>query len=635
MMLRNVLSIRYILAAALFFLAIQSVFAAPVQEEAARRAALRFASAFTPLRSEPEELTLVLSGAVHPATTLRSTGQAALYYVYTTGQGKGFVIVSGEDTTYPILGYATEGLFESGQMPDNLTHWLRFYEEEITYAAGVNEEATAEIKQQWADLLSDRAATSITPAVLLSTANWDQSTPYNDLCPTDTTGNKTVTGCVATAMGIAMKYHNWPEKGEGSHSYRTRTDSLLVSTPFNATYDWNNMQDTYSNTAGVAGWNAAQATAVSTLLYHCGVAVEMDYTSSASGAYTQDVPTALEKNFGYDRGMSLIYRELYTAEEWAERIINELDNDRPVLYGGATRDNSGHYFVVDGYATTGDYFHVNWGWSGIANGYYRLSSLQPSSQGIGGSATGAGYSYEQDALTGMRPAQETSYTNNELYFLVYDPRLLGLNIRFKSYGIYTDVNRIVQNEPFKLYHSFIYDYGGREFDGELAVFLEDKDQNIKETLCVIGMEEPLPGGYLFWEQEGMELLIESEVEEGDNIRMYYRPNGYDWRDLRGESGTITQLAVYNETATSTSKAIKEEDLRMEAIGSQLNIHFSSGTEIKQVNAYTLQGQEIASQSYNTTVSPVTMDLSHTDNKILIVTVHTAEGIISRKVATEK
>lgn len=603
-----------------FLLFAQSVLAAPVNEPTARKVASQLIASFSPLRSEGG-LKLVYTGGAHPRSALRGESTSSLYYIYNVGIEKGFVIISGDDKAYPVLGYADQGSFQTTQMPDNLSRWLDFYTQELLFVIERDGEASGEISAQWAGLLSGEKQ-GIAAAVLLSTANWDQGAPYNRYCPADPTGKKTVTGCVATAMGIVMKYHNYPEKGQGSHSYTTRTNSLSVSESFNMAYDWDNMRSIYSSTI-----ETPQSSAVARLLYHCGVSVEMDYTSDASGAYTQDVVAALEQHFGYDKGMSLLRRELYTAGEWAARITEELDNDRPVLYGGVTEKEEGHFFVVDGYATTGDYFHVNWGWSGMANGYYRFSSLEPAAQGIGGSATGAGYSYEQDALVGIQPAQESSYTNNELFFL--DPSLMEEHPA--HYGIYTDVERIVKNEPFKFYYTYIYDYGMRDFTGELALFLEDKDRHIKDTL-LLGEDSLLFSIYVYSNNEGETLLIESDVEEGDMIRMYYRPDGYEeWRPLRGDAGAVTGLSVYNEPPTSTSKVEKEEKIRTEIIDGRFYVYSPQDTEVKQVNVYTLDGKEVARQSYHTTASPVVMDLNGAGNRILIVTVHTTEGIISRKI----
>jgi hypothetical protein len=458
---------------------------------------------------------------------------------------------------------------------------------------------------------------------LLPTANWNQDAPYNRLCPVDGSGKRTVTGCVATAMGIVMKYHNWPDKGQGSHSYKTRTDELSVSASFDVAYDWNKMLDTYTTSGRIPNWNSTQSAAVATLLFHCGVAANMDYRSTASGAYTQDVITALEKNFGYDKGMSLLKRNLYEAGEWAARIRAEIENDRPVLYAGTTKDESGHLFVIDGYNST--HFHVNWGWSGIGNGNYRLSALQPSDQGIGGSLTDGAFSYNQEVLIGIQPTMESSFTNNELFFI--DPASFGEES--ETFGLYTDVKQIVKNEPFKLFFTYIYDYSRRIFAGELGLFLTDRNSTVKDTLYVD--KGDLPSGYVFLDEEGTSFLIKSDIEEGDMLRMYYRPEGYEWRPLRGDPGAVTELSVYNEApSTGIAKVIKEENIRTVITDGRLYIYFPQGKEVRQVSVYTLQGKEVVAQSHNTAVSPIVMDMNGVGNKILIITIHTSEGILSRK-----
>ncbi|MDF9831322.1 C10 family peptidase [Parabacteroides sp. PF5-6] len=608
----------------------QSVFAGPVEESAARKVAQRFVSAVAPLRASGDELTLVLSGETHPATALRSGQQAALYYIYSLGEGNGFVIISGEDTAYPILGYATEGIFRTDQMPDNLTHWLSFYQKEMIFAIESGLPATDEIIAQWHN--PGERASLIQPAVLLPTANWDQSAPYNNLCPTDALGKTSVTGCVATAMGIVMKHYNWPEKGTGMHTYRTKTDSIRVTASFNTSYDWGNMLDKYTQTGSLPNWTTTQGEAVATLLFHCGVSVDMNYTSKSSGAYTNDVITALVDHFDYDKSISLLSRDLYSSEEWMAIVRAELDLNYPLMYGGATEDMAGHFFIIDGYATTEDYFHVNWGWSGYSDGYYRLSSLAPTYQGIGGSTPGAGYSYLQDVVVGMRRAESGSYINNELYF--YVPQ----NDSAKGdYGLYLkDTEYILRNEPFLLCYTYFADYGWRDFHGEIGVFHEDKNQMVKDTLDIMVTDEKgLPAGYSYYDNEGMELTVKSEVDEGDRIRMYYRPEGHDWRPLRGEPGTVSHLAVYNESPTNTTVITQEETIRTTMEAGKLLIHFSPGTEIRQVKAYTLQGQEVVARVYQSNVSPIVADLSDFANRALVVTIQTAEGVISRKVIPRK
>ncbi|MDR2969998.1 MAG: thiol protease/hemagglutinin PrtT [Tannerellaceae bacterium] len=614
----------------LLFLA-QSAFAAPVNERTAEKVAVQFASSFSSLRSE-SKLTLVHTGGQHPQSSLRGDDASSLYYIYNIEDEGGFVIVAGDDRAYPVLGYTDQGSFQAEGMPENLAGWLDFYARELLFVIEREEETESEvgteIHDQWAGLLS-REKQDVMNSFLLPTANWNQDAPYNRLCPVDGSGKRTVTGCVATAMGIVMKYHNWPDKGQGSHSYNTRTDELPVSASFDVVYDWNNMLDTYTTSGRNPNWNSTQSAAVATLLFHCGVAVEMDYSSTASGAYTHDAITALVDHFDYDKGMSLLKRDLYEAAEWAVRIRAEIDNDRPVLYAGSTKDESGHLFVIDGYAATGGYFHVNWGWSGIGNGNYRLSGLQPEDQGIGGSLTDGAFSYYQEVLVGIQPAMESSFTNNELFFI--DPASLGKES--ETFGLYTDVKQIVKNEPFKLFFTEICDYGMRDFTGELGLFLTDRNSTVKDALYVD--KGDLPSGYLFLNEKGASFLIESDIEDGDVLRMYYRPEGYEWRPLRGDPGAVTELPVYNESATGIAKVVKEESIRTVITDGRLYIHFPQGTEVRQVSVYTLLGKEVATLSHNTAVSPIVMDMNGAGNKILIITIHTSEGILSQKVVVHE
>lgn len=608
----------------------QTISANPVKEETARKIATQFISSFTLLRSEAD-INLVYTGKKHPQSVLKGDQSASLYYIYNVGEENGFVIVSGEDKAFPILGYAETGSFQTQQMPANLISWLDFYEEELYLASGREEEAATEIKTQWASLLANDPSPGIS-GMVLPTANWDQDSPYNDLCPKDAQGKTSVVGCVATAMGIAMKYYNWPEKGTGSNSYTTRTDNLEIAASFDVAYDWNNMLTSYTKTLTTPNWNTTQGEAVATLLYHCGVAVNMDYQSSASGAYTPDVLNALENNFGYDKSMSLKSRDLYSADEWSSLIREELDNKRPVIYGGATKDNSGHLFIVDGYSNSGDYFHINWGWSGYSNGYYLLSSLQPSWQGIGGSKEGEGYSYFQDALIGMKKAERGSKINNELYFLPMDFKEYMKDKPKGLFGLYTDVDKIVKNEPFNLYYSYIYDYGSRDFFGELAIVLEDKNNNLKEIIGILSAEEEgLPAGYVYYEEKGLPITIECEVEEGDMLRMYYHPTGYDWRPLRGEPGTITQLPVYADNPTGITQPSREKDIHTEVNNGEFIINFPQDITLQDINIYTIQGQKVMQKSFNSNLSPIITDLSGLENSLYIISIRTSEGLISRKV----
>ena len=314
-----------------------------------------------------------LSQAQMKLAYVKTEGSQNRLYVFNASTG-GFVIVSGSDATEQVLGYGTSGAFDAQNMAPGLVDMLDIYSEEIGYAIDNNIERTS-APVQTADTRS-----SIAP--MLKT-QWGQSTPFNNLCPM-VGSNRSVTGCLATAMAQVMKHHNWPEVGEGSRTYELNLggETVTLSVDFGeTTYDWENMLNNYSS-----GYNEQQANAVATLLYSCGVACGMDYATST--APSAELFKALPNNFKYDKSIKMAEKAYYGIDEWNDIVYNELRNGR-VVYLAGYNAKSGHAFVCDGYDKD-DYFHINWGWVELDDGYFKMSALDPSEQGIGGSD--AGYS---------------------------------------------------------------------------------------------------------------------------------------------------------------------------------------------------------------------------------------------------
>ena len=130
-----------------------------------------------------------------------------------------------------------------------------------------------------------------------------------------------------------------------------------------------------------------QKEAVATLMYHCGVSVDMNYGPS-SGAVSSKVPSSLVEYFRYAPSATYKTKESYTLDQWVALLKSELDESRPLFYAGNYMDNEGntggHAFVCDGYRSD-DYFHFNWGWGGSRDGYFAIGALNP-----GGGNTGSG-----------------------------------------------------------------------------------------------------------------------------------------------------------------------------------------------------------------------------------------------------
>ncbi len=335
------------------------------------------------------------------ALQMKMAGQESGLYLFNVSDGEGFVIVSNDDRTAPILGYSDSGNIDPARMPENMRWWLREYANQIAWMNqnGITAPATTRAA-------APRRAHLTTAIAPLLTTTWDQVWPYNLLCPEYSAGYYCATGCVATAMAQVMKHFGHPAKPTKdivsyTHSYFGTMGPLTSSVNF----DWTNMLNHYETDEGKSTDTDAQKTAVATLMKYCGYALKMGYWQS-SGTSTSLVATALKEYFDYNSTTTqFLSRSFYSYETWRDIIYHELSLNRPVVYGGAAADN-GHAFVCDGYKyeSSTDLFHINWGWSGGSDGYFLLSVLNPSEQGTGGSPTASAYTFGQEAIIGIQPS---------------------------------------------------------------------------------------------------------------------------------------------------------------------------------------------------------------------------------------
>ena len=370
----------------------------------------------------------------------RSGDSQPLFYVF--NRGEGFVIVSADDRAPEILGYSDAGPFDVDSLPDNFRYLLNSYAAELESLAAAPEAIALPAKV----VERSTQATGKSVAPLLGSILWDQGDPYNRQCPVMSDGGRSVVGCVATAMAQIMGYHQWPEKGTGTiPGYTTRSQGLVIDEENieNTYYDWDHITPVYTSESTDEEQNA-----VATLMYHCGISVGMDY-GYESGAFSQDVPEALTTYFGYNKNMKLLNRLYYTKAEWDSIIRHELDEKRPVYYSGASAQG-GHAFVCDGYDING-LFHINWGWSGLSNGYFMLSNLTPAAQGTGGS--NGGFNWSQAIITGIQPQ---TLPDDGLYQLCMDTTLSVSR---------TEIGR---NESFEVWVNGLWNQGSNTFEGNIG-----------------------------------------------------------------------------------------------------------------------------------------------------------------------
>ena len=418
--------------------------------------------------------------------TVKSAGQVSGLYLFNVSGNGGFVIVSNDDQTMPILGFGESGNIDPDDLPDNMRAWLQSYADQIAWLQSNGKDVKDTNNRSRAPRRT--AKTDIGPLVK---TNWDQGIPYYNMCP-EIDGIKTVTGCVATTMAQLMYYHyahnNFSAKSTDIPGYTTTTTDknkasyeLTVSGLEATKFDWGNMIANYTPINPETGkrylaGNAEQQQAVAKLMRYCGTALHMQYGLSAnggSGAYGEAIPYALKTFFGYDGGIQHCYRKNYSYTTWVDLIYNELVANRPVALGGQST-GGGHSFICDGYKyDNADYFHINWGWAGSSDGYFQLSVLQPWEQGIGGSSTLDGFSFGQDAVIGIQKPID----GNADYCLSLEGLQLGSN---KTSEEFTRANETDAFNGISLYYIvYNYNYGSNSYD--VAVQLVDGSGNVKHT----------------------------------------------------------------------------------------------------------------------------------------------------------
>ena len=354
-----------------------------------------------------EKIGMPSTNGISRAPSSLHTSETAPYYVFNASSGQGFVIVSGDERTDEILGYGTEGQFDEKHLPENMKSWLKGYADQIKSLQEGKLMATPAHVQSHA-VVNNMIKTM-----------WDQGNPYNQQCPI-INGSRCVTGCVATAMAMVMKYSQWPQAptAEIPAYYSNETLGNLEALPALA-FEWDKMQNQYNQ-----GQTQQQCQAVAQLMRYCGQAVGMNYGPNGSSSNPWNVAKALTTYFGYDSNTRCVQRINYSVEGWDNLIYGEIKNARPVVYSGHT-SNSGHTFVCDGYDGHG-YYHINWGWGGYLNGYFKLSILNPYGGGVGGTSN-SGFNMNHSAIVGI---QKPTFSHEDMRELTLGDGSLSIENKF-------------------------------------------------------------------------------------------------------------------------------------------------------------------------------------------------------------
>jgi hypothetical protein len=274
----------------------------------------------------------------------------------------GFVSISLNKSVKPVIAYSFEGNHNLTDLPENLTYWYKQKAKQISKTSDTDI-FDGKANKEWEYILNQELSVSNTKSSFLINTLWGQGCYYNSLCPESVNGpcGHTVTGCVATAMAMIMKYWSYPQFGTGAHSYEHLIYGTLSANFEETEYLWDNMPTQLTE----------ENSAVATIMYHCGVAVEMNYTTSSSGAAV--LPSNFTEYFAYSQNAEMVYHSNNSDNEWLDIIKYEIDNLRPVLYTGQDAElPDGHAWICDGYDEN-DYLHFNWGWDNLG-GFYELGT---------------------------------------------------------------------------------------------------------------------------------------------------------------------------------------------------------------------------------------------------------------------
>ena len=445
------------------------------------------------------------------------------YYVFPNANSKGFTIVSGDDRLPEIVGYSSQGSYDENNLPEGFVSFMEAYQNLYNKVNLGDAEALknlAEIKA-WRNKKNASAETSSAVAPLLGNIEWDQTSPYNNMCPRYDSVHVAATGCVATAMAQVMAYYKYPMQLKADiPGYVNRWNGIPMEIPTitreEGVYDWDNMLPKYNKEANAT---QQQKDAVAKLMYHCGAAVQMNY-GPESGAST--FSAQMVKYFGYDADLMMdLNRATFTLDKWMQIIDTELTAGRPVLYSGQASDG-GHQFICDGKDGEGLY-HINWGWSGSQNGYFDLSLLNPEKGGTGSGSSTEGYNRLCSMTIGIAPDNG----------VVDAPLATVPDIKAMNYGFLETTTKDTRENPDEAF-DFWLDYGlGNQtyqaFSGYVALGILQKDGSYRIVSQKAHINvDPIPG-------EGMISVVDvnfrvNEAFEVGTVTLcpLYSKDGENW-----------------------------------------------------------------------------------------------------------
>lgn len=424
------------------------------------------------------------------------------FYAFNDTDNNAFVIVSGSDKMRPVIGYSTTGTLpeNTDALPDNLRSWFQWLNEAAEYLELHPEAALTE----------EQRSQSIAAISPLMGSKWGQDDPYDDLCPSGCP-----VGCVATATAQVFRYH-FAQKGEviqgiGSHSYSWKNKTYSVNYA-NNTYDYSKMPLTYRNLT------TAQRNEVSKISYHVAVGMDMQFDRNGSGTLTCLVPRVAKDHFGFNSLTSYVARKLFSYDEWVSMLNNELENGRPVIFGGQSSEG-GHAFVLEGIDNNGLYY-VNWGWYGSYDGYFDVTVLNSEGAGTGATVSEDGFCMDQDAIVNLCLDEGTGR--------YYTPMQIG------GSNITCSKSTVTKGSSVNVTAQSIWNYSGKTQKGYVGLVLMQGDTEIHREESTTTVSAQGTNGLSIYAtgQVQRKITFPSDLADGTyQLWMYFQPQGEEYYDF--------------------------------------------------------------------------------------------------------
>ena len=309
------------------------------------------------------------------------TNSDTLFYVFNYADNAGFAIVSALKGTSGLLAVTEEGFYDpnSKNYSEN-KGFTMFMDMTETYLAVINESDGSVLPQNTPgfDIITQTEtrydSTIIARVIPMIETRWGQTG-----CEATYTSNG-ISGCANTTMAQIMSYYQYPTQINITYP------GASISTQ---TLNWNeikrhNVEHTIINCTA----NEASHRAIGQLHRQLGHLTNSEYLSGATSTNTIDVVAAFNQ-LGYS-----VTNFTYYAED---NVLEHISNGKPIFMKGEDPNYGGHSWIVDGclkYYIQGSvwdkelgetewtlvqtltpydetYFHMNWGYDGDCNGYFR------------------------------------------------------------------------------------------------------------------------------------------------------------------------------------------------------------------------------------------------------------------------